>query len=76
MTHATIRRIATLALASTMLFSIAACGGSSNGTTGNDGSATQQGEQIPNPFQEFDSAEKAQKAAGFDITLPHPLDGT
>lgn len=76
MNQTTIKCIATLALAGTMLFSVVACGGSSSGTSGDNGSTSQQGEQIPDPFQEFDSAEDAQKAAGFDITVPDPLDGT
>lgn len=76
MNQTTIKCIATLALAGTMLFSVVACGGSSSGTSGDNGSTSQQGERIPDPFQEFDSAEDAQKAAGFDITVPDPLDDT
>ena len=61
MNQTTIKRIATLALAGTMLFSVVACGGSSSGTSGDNGSTSQQGEQIPD---------------GFDITVPDPLDDT
>lgn len=51
---------------------LAACG--QNGTTSNDNTApTTDNSQIPNPWQDCDTFEKASEIAGIDITVPDTI---
>ena len=75
----TVKRVATLVLVGSLAFPLVACGSPQSTATGS-GSSAQAGAgssvQIPNPFQEFDSLEEAEKAVGFAITLPAAPEGS
>lgn len=62
-------RTSALLLACVLALSVGACG--TSGTSQTDpGGTSQSGEQMPDPFQDFDTLEEAEQAVGFDITVP------
>lgn len=71
-----VKKMAVVLAAGALCFSLAACGSGSNSTSGDnkqsESTADGAAEQIATPFSEYDSLEEAEKAAGFEISLPEP----
>lgn len=84
-----VKKVCGVVLTGVCMASLAACGSSANNASGSAAKNTESseqksaenssessgGEQIADPFTVYDSLEKAEKAAGFDISLPDAPDG-
>lgn len=64
------KQLVTLSLCAALCLSMIACGNTVQPRDNADSPTTNQSQQIPNPWVDYNTLENAAKAAGFDITLP------
>lgn len=80
-----VKKLCGVVLAGVCMAGLCACGASNSESANSSANASTQaesgstasnsGEQIADPFTDYDSLEEAEKATGFDITLPDAPEG-
>lgn len=67
------KQLVTLSLCAALCLSMSACGNTVQPRDNADSPTTNQSQQIPNPWVDYNTLDDAAKAAGFDITLPEKI---